>query len=380
MPLNALTVRGAILLVLAALALVLAAGLLAAPANRSANRWLALFLAVLVGVGLDYAIDVSRLDSEMRWLRFAPISVTMALGPLVWAYVHRLTLGRSPSWTPLHLLPAALELAYRAAVYALPDHVRALLVDGRIRAVVAELFVFALPLSLAIYAVASIRLIDRFSKRLSEQRSDVDQYAVTWLRAVMIVLLGTIALFAALRAVAMTGRVVDVFDVYPFYGWLLLVGLYLGIEARRYLDRPFPALPGDPEPAAALPDDGRPAPATPGKDWAGLATEWRRITWDAGWYREPGLTLASLSRRLGVNTAYLSRGINEGLGQNFSEMVNGMRAQAVAERLDADGGAVDLLDLAFEMGFGSKSSFNRAFLALYGMSPSAYRDRARARS
>jgi AraC-like DNA-binding protein len=366
--------------VLAALALVLAVGLLVAPANRSANRWLAVFLAVLVGLGLDYAIDVSRLDSEMRWLRYAPISITMGLGPLVWAYVYRLTLGRSPPWTSLHLLPAALEFAYRAAFYVLPDHVRAALIDGRVRTIVAELFVFALPLSLAVYALASIRLIDHYSRRLSEQRSDVDQFAVTWLRGVMVVLLVTIAFFAALRAIAMTGRIVDVFDVYPFYGWLLLVGLYLGIEARRYLDRPFPALPDDPQHAAALLDNIRPAPAMPAKDWVGLATEWRRTTWNAGWYREPGLTLASLSRRLGVNTAYLSRGINEGLGQNFSEMVNGMRAEAVAERLDSQDGAVDLLDLAFEMGFGSKSSFNRAFLTLYGVSPSAYRDRARTRS
>jgi len=379
-PLNALTVRGAILLVLAALALILATGLLVAPANRTANRWLAVFLAVLVGVGLDYAIDVSRLDSEMRWLRSAPISVTMALGPLIWAYVHRLTLGRSPPWTPLHLLPAMMEFAYRAAFYAMPDHVRALLVDGRVRAIVADLFVFALPLSLAVYAIASIRLIDRYSRRLTEQRSDVDQYAVAWLRAVMIVLLGTIAFFATLRAIAFTGRIVDVFDVYPFYGWLLLVGLYLGIEARRYLDRPFPALPSDPESPATLPEDGRPTSAGPTKDWVSLAAEWRRITWDAGWYREPGLTLASLSRRLGVNTAYLSRGINDGLGQNFSEMINGMRAEAVADRLNVDDGDVDLLDLAFEMGFGSKSSFNRVFLGLYGLSPSAYRDRARART
>ena len=33
----------------------------------------------------------------------------------------------------------------------------------------------------------------------------------------------------------------------------------------------------------------------------------------------------------------------------------------------------ELLDLAFEMGFASKASFNRAFLARYGLPPSRYR-------
>ena len=36
-----------------------------------------------------------------------------------------------------------------------------------------------------------------------------------------------------------------------------------------------------------------------------------------------------------------------------------------------DGG--DLLHIALESGFGSKASFNRAFRARFGMTPSAYR-------
>lgn len=57
---------------------------------------------------------------------------------------------------------------------------------------------------------------------------------------------------------------------------------------------------------------------------------------------------------------------------NFSAFINGLRAEgvagALAERPDAD-----LLDLAFNMGFASKASFNRAFRARFGMAPSQYR-------
>ncbi|MET3709968.1 AraC-like DNA-binding protein [Sphingomonas trueperi] len=37
------------------------------------------------------------------------------------------------------------------------------------------------------------------------------------------------------------------------------------------------------------------------------------------------------------------------------------------------GSKADLLDLAMEAGFSSKASFNRAFLATFGATPSAYR-------
>jgi AraC-like DNA-binding protein len=75
---------------------------------------------------------------------------------------------------------------------------------------------------------------------------------------------------------------------------------------------------------------------------------------------------------LGTNSGRLSRAINLGLGVNFSSFINGLRAEGVAEVLGT-GTTTDLLDLAFEMGFASKASFNRAFRFRYSMAPSRYR-------
>ena len=57
---------------------------------------------------------------------------------------------------------------------------------------------------------------------------------------------------------------------------------------------------------------------------------------------------------------------------NFSAFVNGLRAEQVADQLKS-GDRRDLLELAFEAGFASKASFNRAFRARFGLSPSAFR-------
>ena len=88
------------------------------------------------------------------------------------------------------------------------------------------------------------------------------------------------------------------------------------------------------------------------------------------------MTLSDLAGRLGTNTSHLSRAFNEGLGRNFSEAINGLRAEMVAAALEA-GARGDLLSLAFDAGFSSKASFNRAFRQRFAVTPSAFRARLR---
>lgn len=148
---------------------------------------------------------------------------------------------------------------------------------------------------------------------------------------------------------------------------LAVVGVYLGVAGWRQAALPVPLtataevdpIPGDPE-AARTPD------------WPVIAHEIADRIREAGWWREPDLSLARLSRLLGTNSGRLSRAINLGLGMNFSNFVNGLRAEGVARALEA-GSDRDLLSLALDMGFASKASFNRAFKARFGVTPSQFR-------
>jgi AraC-like DNA-binding protein len=76
---------------------------------------------------------------------------------------------------------------------------------------------------------------------------------------------------------------------------------------------------------------------------------------------------------LGTNTAYLSRGLNEGAGENFNAIINRRRVSAVQHWLASPTEQRDMLSLAFDAGFSSKASFNRAFADFAGMSPTAWR-------
>lgn len=87
-------------------------------------------------------------------------------------------------------------------------------------------------------------------------------------------------------------------------------------------------------------------------------------------YEEPELTLSLLAKKLQTNTSVLSRVINQGFGSSFNDFINACRINAVKEKLQAgEQQTQTLLGIAFDCGFNSKATFNRAFKKATGLSP-----------
>ncbi|GAB4406122.1 MAG: helix-turn-helix domain-containing protein [Bacteroidia bacterium] len=91
-------------------------------------------------------------------------------------------------------------------------------------------------------------------------------------------------------------------------------------------------------------------------------------------YLDQELTLQELATQLAINSKYLSQVINELLGQNFMDFINGYRIRrAQALLLHPAYRHLTILAIAQEVGFKSKSAFYTAFKAQTGMTPSDYR-------
>lgn len=86
-------------------------------------------------------------------------------------------------------------------------------------------------------------------------------------------------------------------------------------------------------------------------------------------YLDPDLTLARLSRKLGVPAKQLSGAINRVKGVNVSKYINDLRIAEACELL-ASGKAVT--SVIYDSGFNTKSNFNREFLRVKGMPPSQW--------
>jgi AraC-like DNA-binding protein len=84
-----------------------------------------------------------------------------------------------------------------------------------------------------------------------------------------------------------------------------------------------------------------------------------------------------LSGQLSVPVKVLSQVINESLGQNFFDFVNTYRVEEAKKLLtDARNPKITVLEVMYQAGFNSKSSFNTAFKKIALTTPSAYKKRA----
>lgn len=332
-------------------------------ANRTANRVLAAVLIVLTGVLTPYSIGFAGAYDAWRWLTFAPFALTLALPPILFGYTHALVRGRLPDRFGLHLVPAALQLAYFLVCFVLPQAAKWDWYTGGHARFVNPMFEIALLVSLSVYAALSLRRLGDYRRDLAEARSDDDRFAAAWLSRVIVALVAVLGIYTAFTVWDWISGGIDYFQETGLYLSLAGIGLYLGVEGWRHAALRFPV----PVPTAAT-------ETAAGPDWVAVAADVDARVREAGWAREPDLSLPVLARRLATNTGRLSRTINQGLGVNFSAWINGLRAEAVATALDAGSGE-DLLTLAFDAGFSSKASFNRAFHARYGVAPSRYRRR-----
>jgi ligand-binding sensor domain-containing protein/AraC-like DNA-binding protein len=91
-------------------------------------------------------------------------------------------------------------------------------------------------------------------------------------------------------------------------------------------------------------------------------------------YKDPNLTIKSLSSKLIINSRILSQIINDHLNTNFYEFVNEFRIKEAQKILtDASFKHKSILDISYEVGYNSKSAFNRAFKNFTRVTPSEFR-------
>lgn len=92
-------------------------------------------------------------------------------------------------------------------------------------------------------------------------------------------------------------------------------------------------------------------------------------------YLEAELTLSDLAKQLKTNTSILSKVINDGTGRNFNDFINSYRVQEVIIKLKAgEQQTQTLLGIAYDCGFNSKATFNRAFKKVTGKTPKEFTD------
>ena len=224
------------------------------------------------------------------------------------------------------------------------------------------------------YLVAAVLQVRRYRYWLRQRRADADRLSLRWIAAMaacQFVIWG-IALTHTLARIPF----VDYFLIYgAVAAWVCVVGWFsLGQPPVAEPVRSGQA--GETKEAdATIQEPG--TTETRDDDPRFDDVEARLSTLMSGerMFREPALTIAQLARRSGYPEYLVSAVINRRFGGNFWEYVNRHRIEAARTCLADAADERTILDIAYGVGFTSKSTFNTAFKRLVGETPSAYRQR-----
>jgi len=92
-------------------------------------------------------------------------------------------------------------------------------------------------------------------------------------------------------------------------------------------------------------------------------------------YLDPDINLPELAGYMQLSVHEMSQLVNEGFAENFAQFINRYRVEESKRLLLSDKYAhLNMVGIAYEAGFNSKTAFNTVFKKLTGVSPSAFRN------
>lgn len=351
--------------------LILGAILARAARSAPALRWLAALVVVLALRIVPYAIGFTGAYDRWRWLTFLPVDATLALGPLLWCYVTVLARGAAPSRLAWHFAPAMVQLGYQAIAFLIPQPAKGQYYQHVHVPFIEPVGLVLVLVSLVAYTVAAWRSFLAWQRWMDDNLSNREEFRCDLVRAVLLALTvaAVLGLGFALRHTFVaplnySGRA----PLMLAFGALVYA---LGIIGIVQGSRRFPIIAAGEPSRAEPPRRGRPP-----SDYVQMGTEWTARVRAQGWYRDPDLTLATLSQHLNASPRTTSRVLREGLGLTFHGFVNRLRVNDVVQQLKDPSETRSSLELALAAGFSSKASYLRAFREFTGRTASAIRQDA----
>ena len=323
-------------------------------------------------------------------LFYLPLQQLLLIPPVFYAYIEALLYPDRPRRTMgwLHFVPALLYALFSAWVF-LSDIVfenHPLFYADQRDMDFDPWYQWMGFLFLLAYTIASIFRYRGYRRHALDQWSYADEVRYTWIRDILVLLLLLLSLrvifFVCNPEWAQFGR------KFWYYGAFGMLMAFLGIKGLLRSARWNALTRYDRSRLAGNPI----SPPTTEPELDGVAMNSPQVLADlpvlmqaldshmrtARPYMEPMLTLNDLAAPLQLAPKKLSQLINQGYGQNFNEFVNQYRVRAVVEKFEEGEHSLQtLLGIAYDCGFNSKSTFNRAFLRHTGLSPSAYLEKLR---
>lgn len=338
-----------------------------------ANRFLAALTFLIALIASGYVVDTSRLWQVSPSLGFLVGPAWLLLGPVLFGYMWVLT-GHTVrmSWvTLLQLIPFL--------VYLIPTLHRALFLehfreagygqylylspDGSI-GVGPLLYAYLFTIQMFLYAMLCVRLLRRYEKAYRDNAADGRAMNIRWLRRMVVLLVAYLVYEAILWANLFLNRSVE---AHYYYLSALKVSSFLLLIVYTALRDPHVFSPL-PERQKKYHRSSLPEPYVEHQLAKLLA-----LMEEQKPYLRNDLKLQDLAELLDISRHHVTQLLNQQVGQTFHAFVNAYRVEEACQRLrDPLYRDYTVLAIAHDVGFNSKTTFNRIFKQHTQMTPSQY--------
>ncbi len=339
--------------------------------NIKANRWLSMYILVMGISFIGFYLQESVTDESKGYITEWINCFQFLLAPLIYISIlffvyPRMTFGGN-KW--FHFLPfllfSPLELIFLLRYQG----------DQTISPIAlfycVSIFQKLLPFQFLIYILFSLRALLRHKRNLMLISSSIEEINLNWLKNFLIVLLFlTVFWFNNLffESPVLKGIMPFVYAVSIF-----IVGFY-AIKQKTIFQRSDEHTEGISEIIESDPEN-EPAKLKRLKDVElnELAVRLRVLLEEEKIFLDNELNLSKVASKLSCNVHDASYLINAVAGDNFYNYINKYRVEEAKKLLLSEKEIeLNILGIAFESGFNSKTAFNTSFKKFTGLSPTQF--------
>ncbi|WP_343705827.1 helix-turn-helix transcriptional regulator [Flavobacterium sp.] len=348
--------------------------------NKLANRLFACYL-------IFFAIDNSGIFIDENFIRhhfnfeFFRWTICTLVLPAFYLYVVSVCFAdfRLRSKHLLHLIPFVLtNVVFLFRLYLLNEANKRLFYDHRDQSPEMFYLFLVLGLQIVVYSIGVFLVLKKYREIFQENYTNPRTSIFKWLFQISMALFvlyylsiaKNILRYAAIDFLWWSNTILQ-FWVLTITCWFVLKALnypelFRGIDSKLLLARDI------------LPKENN--ESTDAKDSqneviANQILALRHYMTEKEPFLDPSLTIQELSNQIEIPVRDLSVLINQHMDQHFFDFVNEYRIQKAMEILkNPSKKDLTVLEILYEVGFNSKSSFNTSFKKYTNLTPTAYRN------
>ncbi|MFA8341943.1 MAG: helix-turn-helix domain-containing protein [Rhodothermaceae bacterium] len=295
------------------------------------------------------------------------------MGPLLYFYVKSVTIKnfKLKRIDYLHFIPFAVHFLYLLLVFHLhgAEYKKEMIINRLVFPGVSNVIVYiVIELFIGIYTIYSLKLNFDFSKKLKDNFSSAERTNLNWL---WFILLGFTAKWSS-------DFVYFIFALFKIGGTEIILSfskIVLFVFVNYMIYRGFK----QPEIFEGLEPESTGKNSLSENVLDSYKLKLRSFMSEQKLFLDPELSLKALSEISEIPQRSLSEVIKIGFGQNFYDFINSYRIEEAKKLLtEPTEDSKSVLEILYEAGFKSKSSFHKAFSKHTGLTPTQFRNSKKA--